>query len=95
MPGGLVSAEKPSCLFPMKIAVSELLQCLHVLDYSRAKCTFHQYWDTELLVCARTELALAPLGFLYPPGRLSSPLQVPAHPGDTLSHPQEPAWLLC
>lgn len=65
----------------MKISASELLWCLHMLDYSGAKCTFHWYWDTEILVCARTELALAPLGFLYPLGRLSSPPQHPLTPG--------------
>lgn len=31
MPGGLVSAEKQSCLFPMEIAASELLWYLHVI----------------------------------------------------------------
>lgn len=46
-----------------KLPVSNGNSCFWVTlmlarDYSRGKCTFHWYWDTQTPICARTELLL-------------------------------------
>lgn len=71
-----------------KLPVSNGNSCFWVTlmlarDYSRGKCTFHWYWETQTLICARTEL---PLGVQYWGGWAGS--FTPAHLGDPWASPR-------
>lgn len=87
MPGGLVSAERRSCLFPMEIAASELLWCLHVITPGvNAPFTgtgTHKHPSVPGLSCS--------WGFIL---RRMSRLLQSCSPEGPPSQPQKPAQLL-